>query len=155
MRKFLLLPVMFLTMLATSCSTDDSVKMNEDNSDYSDLKPKSSCTNIMDIEQGVVLVGDDILFYWHDDNLLKVVGRTYISRIEITDKGCVGNTSKTSYPINIFGSQQSLTIQGGVPAPPFPPGSGTDNCFKYRYIVENGLGDPECYSASQWFNFPN
>lgn len=149
MRKFFLLPVFCLTVLAASCSTDDSVKMNEENSD---VKLKAySCTNIGDLEQGAAVLGSDILFFWNNGNLIRIPGRTYISKIEITDKGCIGSTSISSYTIDLFGSE-SYTLNGGVPAPT----GGTSNCFKYRYTLTSYDGFTlYCSSSSEWFEFPN
>lgn len=152
MRKFLLLPVFCLTVLATSCSSDDSVQMNED---YSNFTTKAvQCTNIADLEHGAVLLGNNILFYWNKGNLLRIVGRTYTSKLEIKNRGCTGSTSITSYTIDLLNSE-TYTLNGGVPAPTFPAG-GTDNCFQYRYTVTSYDGlNQFCYTESEWFDFPN
>lgn len=158
MRKFFLLPVFCLTVLAASCSTDDSVKMNEENSD---VKLKAlQCTNFGEVggssdfsdTQYVAVEGDDVVFHWNPTGLLRTPGITYTSRIQVRNRNCTGSTTVYNFPIDLY-NHTTFTKVGGFPVPPLT--IGTDNCFEYRYYVQGSDGSfiKYCSSVSPWYSF--
>ena len=129
MRKFLL-PVLFIAAsLATSCSSDDSTKMNEQNME---MTPKlSQCTNLALAAPGTIPYSTNRLFYWENGSLIRVIGRTYTSRVEIIDT-CNNDLVIAYKAIDIFNTE-NYTWEN------WPTAYDNNSCYKFRLMVQSGV----------------
>lgn len=154
MRKFLLLPVFCLTVLATSCSTDDSVQMNENN--ITNVQLKTLCmelTGTQGLNAGVWNPKPTKLhFFWNNTTLVEDTDPSmmYQSFIQIRNIGCDNtSTSVETISVDLF-HQLGHTIDLNVRPELY-------GCFEWRLVVQkyHNLSVLQCETATNWAYFNN
>lgn len=148
MRKFVL-PALLIAALSIGCSSDDSTQettaMNEDFVAKTTGCAQASGTYGINPEVG--MIGNNLVFVW-SGNFLRKIGYTYTSKIEITDIGCINNSTVINHPIDLINTT-SYSISGGIDG-----GTGTDNCFMWR-ITLDGVKSPleTCSTVTEWYTY--
>lgn len=137
---------MFLTMLATSCSTDDTVAMNEENSDNSDFTYKSSLcmplTGYNGLNATIARSAIKTEFRWNE-NLTPDTSPyiTYNTFIQVGNFGCDGSDQLyTSYNIDLFNSSSYLLFH-------------SYECYEWRIVVQKYRFNGQvldCETATEW-----
>ncbi|GGB72960.1 hypothetical protein GCM10007424_11140 [Flavobacterium suaedae] len=146
MKKFLLLPICFIAISFSSCSSEETEITDEV---ATQTKSLAVCTNVNAINPSITNIqNNDLLFQW-SSLLIHRRDWTFSSWIEIRNAGCTGSSTVTTYTIDIFNTPYYI-LYGGIDG-----GSGTDNCFEYRLVVESyNQFTLNCRTATDWISYP-